>query len=167
MNAERMDLLSFRGVIRDGAGLFAQEIEIPGAEELSIPIRDWPDAVEPGTLNVRILEYPDSFEERFGAEDIRRLDTRRFMPEAEIPQHEIGNNTLTPSSGDPDIGNAQVWRATLRSERSGEERLCWVVRRIGSGMVRVLECVASEHLRTSMKLRNEDEVTLVLEGTWQ
>lgn len=162
-----MDLLSFRGVIRDGAGLFAKEIEIPGAGELSIPIRDWPDTIEPGTLNVRILEYPDNFEERFGAEDIRRLDTRRFKPEAEIPQHEIGNNTLMPSSDDPDRGNAQVWRATLRSDRTGNQCLCWVVRRIGSGMVRVLECVAGEHLRTSMKLRNEDEVRLVVEGSWQ
>lgn len=162
-----MDELVFRGTVSDGAGRFAKELEVPGAGRVSVPIRDWPATLHPGTLNVRIREFPGGFAAIFGGESVRLLDSRRFSPEAEIPHDEIGNNTLPPTADKPDQGNAQVWRATLRADATQRECVCWVLRRIGSGLSRALECVSGERLRTTIEVETGDPVTVVMSGTWR
>lgn len=161
------DYLEFRGVVRKGEGLFSKQLEILGSAEIKAPPTDWPERIEPGTLNVRIVSFPPEFTQRFGANDLRLLDERLFTPEVELPHHVIRNNTLPPTTALPDRGNAQVWRATLESEKNGKKRQCWVLRRIGSGMSGDLECVAGEHLRSTMGLSNDDSVVVTVEGVWE
>ena len=139
---------------------------MPSASKVSAEIRDWPESVQPGTLNIRLSSFPDEYLAAFGALSVQALDTRIFRPEAELPWKEIQNNTLSPTQNAPDRGNAQIWRATLKADRTGSERQCWVLRRIGSGLTRNLELVAGEHLRSEPALEDGDEVTLTLEGVW-
>jgi hypothetical protein len=110
--------------------------------------------------------FPAEFLKVFGQPDVRFLDSRRFSPEAELKWTEIGGNTLPPQPGHPDRGNAQVWRATLRNLTAGGECLCWVLRRIGSGLSVDLELVAGEKLRDRLALSDGSPVEINLEGSW-
>ena len=125
-----MSALRFRGVVRKGVGRFAKELTLPGKSKLSKLIRDWPETLQPGTLNIRVGGFPAEFVENLGRPDIRLLDSRRFSPEAELDWKEIRGNTLRPRAGQPDRGNAQLWRGTLTNLTTGATRL---LRRIGSG----------------------------------
>jgi hypothetical protein len=159
--------LRFKGTVRPGIGKFSKELTLPGRAALSKPIRDWPEAPQPGTLNVRIEGgFPSEFIERLGRADIRLLDSRQFVPEAELNWAEIGGNTLPPLSNRPDRGNAQVWRATLRNVTTGEQSLCWALRRIGSGLSVDLELVAASRLRYELGLLDGTPVEIDLEGSW-
>ena len=161
------DLLVFQGIVARGAEKFGEELVVPGSADLPVAIEDWPENLEPGTLNVKIKDYPPSFLEAFGSNaDVKHLDTRRFEPEVELPYDAIENNTLPPTPDFPDKGRAQIWRAKLGSGGNSEGQLCWVLRRIGSGYANVLECVAGVHLRTTLGVENGDVVSLAMEGTW-
>lgn len=164
-----MDILRFTGVVVDGCGLFARQLVLPNRPELSVPIRDWPECPQQGTLNVLIQDagFPADFLVHFPGPDIRHLDTRRFEPEAELKWREIGGNTLPPTPGDPDRGNAQVWRSVLRRCDTREEKRCWVLRRLGSGLWQHLELVAGEKLRGSLALANRTVVEVDVEGRWK
>jgi hypothetical protein len=144
------------------------ELILPKRHELSVPIRNWPENPAPGTLNVRVQQvaFPSKFLEVFGEASFLRLDSKRFSPEAELPWTDIKNNTLPPLPDAPDRGNAQVWRSTLRSVRTGRERHCWVLRRIGSGLWQELELVAGENLRTALDLDDDSPVKVEMEGRW-
>ena len=163
-----MATLRFIGVVRKGVGRFAAELTLPTRDRMSVPIRDWPEAPQPGTLNVRINSdgFPNDFLEFFDGPDVRYLDSRRFAPEAELKASDIGNNTLPPLPERPDRGSAQVWRALLRNLETGEEQQCWVLRRIGSGLVKDLELVAGENLRDSLRLYDGTPVEIDMDGTW-
>ena len=163
-----MATLRFTGVVRRGIGKFSVELTLPRRDEISMPIRDWPEAPQPGSLNVRIREdgFPDGFLKAFGAADVRKLDSRRFVPEAELKWSEIGGNTLPPLPTRPDRGNAQVWRAILRNLETGDERQCWVLRRIGSALSKDLEIVAAERLRDSLQLADGTVVEIEMDGVW-
>lgn len=140
---------------------------MPGKAILSTPIRDWPEMLQAGTLNVRVEGgFPADFIRNLGRADVRLLDSRRFTPEAELKWTEIRGNTLPPQPGQPDRGNAQVWRATLRNVNTGTACPCWAVRRIGSGLSLDLELVAGENLRDRLGLPDGTPVELELEGEW-
>ena len=163
-----MATLRFNGIVRSGIGKFSGQLTLPTRLELSAPIRDWPDAPQAGSLNVRMQPsgFPSEFLKVFGQVDVRNLDSRRFAPEAELKWHEIGGNTLPPVPDRSDRGNAQVWRAILRNLNSGFERPCWVLRRIGSGLSQDLELVAGEKLRDSLGLVDGTPVEVEMEGSW-
>lgn len=139
---------------------------MPGASRISVPIQDWPEVLAPGTLNIRITSFPEEYLAVFGGPSVRHLDSRRFLPEAELAFEEIEGNTLPPNPSRPDRGRAQIWRANLHKVSSGGERLCWVLRRIGSGLKDDLECVAGESFRAALSLANGDEVVLRMKGAW-
>jgi len=166
------DRLRFIGKVIKGAGKFSEEIILPGNADIPGLIRDWPDKMQPGTLNV-LMEtsgFPSRYIEEFGDTETRHLDSRRFKAEVELPHYKIGNNTLSPKIGErPDKGNAQIWRANLTKIESGASVQCWVLRRICSKMPYRLECVAGMKLRDILSLREEDNdsVELVIEGRWQ
>jgi hypothetical protein len=164
----RVDRLRFTGTVTSGAGLFAAELRLPGRDRLSVPIRDWPEVPVAGTLNVRIGRqgFPIEYLVGFGTPSFDCLDSRRFLPEAELPWTDIGNNTLPPTTEQPDRGRAQVWRAALRNRATGESRQCWVLRRVGSAITSSLEVVAAEHLRSALALRTGSPVRLTMEGRW-
>lgn len=164
----RVDRLRFQGTVTTGAGLFAAQLELPSCHRLSVPVRDWPEHPVAGTLNVRIGRpgFPLQYLASFGEASFDHLDSRRFLPEAELPWTDIGSNTLPPTPELPDRGRAQVWRALLRNRTTGESRQCWVLRRIGSAIRGSLELVAGEHLRSALSLRTGSPVTLTMEGLW-
>ena len=165
------DRLRFIGKVIKGAGKFSEEIIVPGNADIPDLIRDWPDELQPGTLNVLIDSsgFPARYVSEFDSAETHHLDTRRFQPEAELPHSKIGNNTLSPKPGErPDKGNAQIWRACLTKIETGISAECWVLRRICSQMPKRLECVAGVKLRDVLSLREEDNdaVELVIEGKW-
>ena len=165
------DTLLFIGKAIEGSGRFSKDLIVPGNSEIPGLIRDWPDELEPGSLNVLIDKtgFPEEFESKFG-QRTEGFDERRFIPEAELHHSQIGNNTLAPKPGErEDKGNAQIWRANLTKIESGQSLQCWVLRRIGSIMPYRLECVAGVKLREILSLPEEayDSVELIVEGRWR
>ncbi len=164
-----MDSLRFTGTVATGATRFHREIEVPGAADLPGSVKDFPVYLYPGSLNIQVNEagYPDEFERKFGERNIRKLDTRIFRAEIELPFDCIRNNTLTPTSAQSDRGNAQIWRATLVNLENSKKEICWVLRRIGSGYMHVLECIAGSRLRNTLDLYDGCSVEIIVEGCWQ
>lgn len=103
------DELIFQGVIASGRGMHATLL-VPGREVLDNPLNDWPLKLYPGSLNVRITNYPTLLGCKGLATEVAALDRALFMPAFEILQHQFGNNQLTPRPGEPKCGDAQVWR---------------------------------------------------------
>jgi len=85
------DKLQFVGKVIKGCGKFS-ELIVPGKADLPVKIRDWPDKIEPGTLNVHIKDsdFPQKYIDEFHSTGTACLDTRRFQPEAELPFDAIG-----------------------------------------------------------------------------
>lgn len=171
MSKDLPDRLEFKGKVIKGSGCFSKQLHVPGEQDIPGLIRDWPDEIQPGTLNVLIDDsgWPEDYLAKFGKET-NSLDLRQFQPEVELHHNKIGSNTLAPQGGErEDKGNAQIWRSHLTKIESGESVQCWVLRRIGSRMPHRLECVAGEKIRTVLELPEErnDAVRLVIEGIWK
>lgn len=162
-------VLQFTGKVRPGCDKFARELTLPRRNELPVPIQDWPEVPCQGTLNIQIDAggFPSEFLRRFSSANVQHFDSRRFAPEAELPWNAIGGNTLPPIPGKPDRGNAQVWRATLSGREHRMEQLCWVLRRIGSGLKQDLELVAGINLRAALELSNGSAVDVYMHGAWR
>lgn len=139
--------LEFLGRVARGCGRFASEIVIPGRAQLGdVAPPDWPQELYPGTLNIKVAEggWPG------GMDASRRItqfdDGSLLTPALVIPQHLIGNNTLSPRGAlDPNRGTGQAWRAQVRRD-GGPSVSCWMFRRIGSGYRDVIELVSSPAL---------------------
>jgi hypothetical protein len=165
----KIETLNFVGRIRDGVSKFSGLI-LPGKGDITVAIRDWPTELAPGSLNVQVESdgFPARFVKEFGDTSNTHLDSRRFMPEAELGFDVIPNNTLAPTPQQPDRGKLQIWRAHLTNIETGKTIQCWVLRRIGSTINQdVLECVSGKHLRAALSLNSNDRVTLEIEGQWQ
>jgi CTP-dependent riboflavin kinase len=163
------DSMRFVGRVKDGIGQYSIMM-LPGEASIQGLIRDWPEQPQPGSLNVRVDPngFPARFLKEFGDPSIWNLDTRRFRPEAELSYDVIPNNTLVPRPGQPDRGRPQIWRAYLTKIESGESIQCWVLRRMHSKVRKdTLECVAGSRLRDALRLENDDQVELIVEGSWQ
>lgn len=171
MSKNLPDKLEFMGKVIKGSGCFSKQLYVPGETEIPGLIRDWPDEVQSGTLNVLIDDngWPECYLAKFGKKT-EGLDLRQFQPELELHHSKIGNNTLAPREGErEDKGNAQIWRSHLTKIESGVSIQCWVLRRIGSRMPHRLECVAGERIRTVLELpeSRNNPVRLVIEGIWK
>lgn len=163
-----MELLKFKGRVRDGAGKY-RELQLPGEGELRTPIRNWPKTVYRGSLNIQIEPngYPSRFVAEFPNKRISNLDSRKFAPEAEFDYNVIPNNSLPPTQALPDRGRPQIWRARIINLSTGESERCWVLRRRHSRMREdTFECVAGVRLRDALSLSNDDCVELEIEGQW-
>lgn len=162
--------LLFEGHIADGVHKFTEQLVVPGANALPVPIIGWPETLWRGTLNFQIAPggVPDEYLARFSSGSVKHLDTRRFIALAELPARAIVGNTLLPTSAEPNTGIAQIWRASITALHSGLQAQCWVLRRIGSGYENVLECVADRPLRPELRAPEEKltSARLALEGTW-
>ncbi|MDR6624840.1 hypothetical protein [Caulobacter segnis] len=163
---DAMDELTFRGVITGGMHCFAKDMRVPGRSDISDAPDDWPETLAPGTLNFRYQKLPSALATR-GWANISELDHRQFVALFEIPQDAIVGNTLRPGSAGGEKGRAQVWRARLETDNGSVD--CWVLRRIGSGYLEVLELVSAVRIREALSL-TEDRLwpaTLHIQGSWR
>ena len=161
-----MDELTFGGMIINGIGRHV-ELALPGRRELSEAPEDWPDALTPGSLNLRVTEFPAEFGALKLEPSVKSLDVAGFAPAFTIAQDAMGNNRLRPNSEMPHRGTAQVWRAVLSVE--SKQTPCWVLRRFGSGLRDQIEMVSEMHLRTALGLTvNHDwPASVTMFGTWE
>ena len=161
-----METIIFKGHITNGIGKYI-ELHIPGHNEIIQAPCDWPESLQKGSLNVRIdvNGYPSSFADYGLSPTIRELDSKLFIPEFEIAQSEIGDNSLEPTDDMLERGKAQVWRASLRT--TNESISCWVLRRLGSSLLDQLELLSQNHLRTAFNLYNGQDVEVHMQGHWK
>lgn len=99
--------LRFRASVQDGEGAFGK-IRFPGRTEMLEsplctdgaenfrPSADWPEELCPGSMNCRVIQFPENFSEIVGKGDrIAALDhTHKFKPEFCIPKDAIENNRV-------------------------------------------------------------------------
>lgn len=162
-----MDELTFRGVIAAGIGKYS-ELTIPGCRELPNAPEDWPEALHPGSLNVKIRQdgFPELLLIRCSGDRIQRLDSKIFEPEFVIPGSQIKQNRLKPTLELPCRGDAQIWPAIVRKACNGDGFRCWLVRRLGSGLRDQLELVSDRHLRSAYSLIDGTAVEVTILGCW-
>ena len=163
--AENFQSLKFEGRIVSGVKLHSMMV-MPGRNDLLSAPADWPDRIQPGSLNVLIEKYPDGFvPPRARAEGVYRLDNQIFRCAFFIPGDCISNNELM-YRGEP--SPAQVWKAKLNVPDKKLSIDCWVLRRLGSNVGSeiagdVLEVVSDKHLRSEFDLYEDDrKVTLTI-----
>lgn len=132
------------------------------------PPSDWPEQLCPGSLNVLIDDdgYPPDFWDRCNGTGVKKLDSQCFRPAYVIPRECIKNNKLKATPELPVRGDAQIWRAELRSVRHSTAAHCWLMRRFGSGLGKQLELVADVKLRDKLGLQERDAVEVIVEGIW-
>lgn len=162
-----MDALTFHGHIEPGVGRYSK-MTIPGRAAFPDAPNDWPETLQPGSLNVKISAdgYPKELLSRCNGELVQKLDSQMLSPEFEIPRNAIQNNKLKPKPDKPRGGDAQVWRASLIVPNRQVPFDCWVLRRFGSRIREQLEIVSDIHLRTELGLVNGTAVVVHLYGTW-
>jgi CTP-dependent riboflavin kinase len=161
-----MDQLEFAGNIINGVGTHS-ELFIPGRSKLMNCPHDWPEKLFPGSLNVRISKFPAEFAARGLLPLAKSLDTAGFEPQFTIPRDLMLNNKLNAAQGFLHRGDAQVWSALLIT--SGQEALCWTLRRFGSGLTDQIELVSSVGLRSELSLTRDREWPAVVRmfGHWR
>jgi hypothetical protein len=160
-----MRKLEFIGTVRSNKGTFAQDMIVPGRDDLLVAPADWPLQLEPGTLNIGIDRFPEGFED-----GLKRLDDGKFRPELVIPQSKIAGNTLKPKRDNPTRGMAQVWRAELLIIATGQATTCWMLRRIGSSIASQIEVVSQDNLRSRLNLCDGTAVKVTVweaESKWE
>jgi hypothetical protein len=167
-----MRKLDFTGTVRSNKGRFANEMVVPGRDDLLLSPADWPTRLAPGTLNIQVNDdgFPAGFEGIGKGDGFKKLDDGSFKPVLVIPARKIAGNTLKPDADHPTRGFAQVWRANLQVIATGEEAKCWMLRRIGSSIARQIELVAQEYLRRGLSLSDGMPVRVTVweaESNWE
>jgi hypothetical protein len=118
----------------------AQEIILPGRDDLFLKPADWPTHLAPGTLSVDV----NGLEQ----ETMKQLHDATFRPALVIPARHILGSPLQPDSDHPTRGFASVWRAELQVIATGQAGKCWMFRIIGSDSKTEIELVAEDDLRS-------------------
>lgn len=161
--------LTFQCVVQGGEGRFSRLV-FPGKNDVANAPADWPELVQPGSLNCRVVEFPHEFDAVAGAGDrIQKLDKAggTFPPVFAIPREDIQNNSVAPRhpGHDPRMGIAQAWRCAVRNEDTGEEFTAWHVRRVDGTYPKfhgVIELVADRKLRDAHALHDDTRLTITM-----
>ena len=159
-----MKTLVFKGYITAGVGRHV-ELGIPGRGKLPEAPADWPEKLQPGSLNIRVDHkgYPPELTTCDPFLGIKTLDRKLFAPAFLIPQNKMQNNKLKPCAEMPDQGTAQVWRALLHTGQGSSTYAVWVLRRFGSNVGEQLELVSDVHLRKTLSLADGMATTVELQ----
>ncbi len=164
--AERLHL-TFHCVVQAGEGRFSRMV-FPGRAALGDEAKDWPVEPCPGSLNCKILTFPDNFNQLAGDGDrIEKLDHGIFVPEFSIPREAILNNRVGPHgpNDNPRMGIAQAWKCAVQNDDTGERFDAWHVRRI-DGTYPVfhgtIELMADRKLRASHQLNDNTPLTITM-----
>lgn len=155
MSTSKSKSLIFNCVVADGMGMYS-ELDFP-----SHPM--WPEKMQAGSLNARINSdgFPKSLD-KMGKSGygVQKLDNKKFSSLFNIAQQDIGNNSLGPTPQEPERGIAQVWKCSVSVDNSHVEFDAWMVRRIGSAYMDVIELMSDKHLRDSYGLQSGMPITL-------
>jgi len=159
-----MKKLTFSVGIKSGVGRHV-ELGIPGRRILVAAPLDWPDQLQPGSLNIGIHEdgYPRELTDNPNFSGVKLFDQGLFPPAFLILRDDMRNNKLRARLEMPDRGTAQVWRAVLCVEGVTDPYPAWVLRRLGSRVGEQLELVSDVHLKDTLSLENGMNVTVILE----
>ena len=159
-----MNTLTFKGTVYPGVGKHANLV-IPGRKDLANGPPDWPEHLQPGSLNILIHDsgYPAEFAQFQPDMKVKNLDSKQFTPALTIPHDQMQGNRLKPSADMPDKGTAQVWRAIVLFEANSVSHAVWVHRRLGSQVCKQLELISKIHLRNTLSLEDGMEVTVELQ----
>jgi len=162
---ERKMQMDFKGKIVSGQGDHSKLV-IPGKDKLFNAPDDWPKSLCPGSLNVEISieELPRELNSLGPGTLIKKLDNGILKPIFIIEQKAILNNTIGPNGPVKGRGDAQVWRAKIKVEKSKEICNCWVFRRLDSAMTGHIELVSDVNMRKTLNLCDGDSVIVYLEG---
>jgi len=153
-------ILKFEGSPRKGGGGFSSMV-LPGKNDIEDPPYRWPGKFEPGTLNIRVGNFPLEFNLIFdGDNDLRLFDSGLFGPAIKFPGNLIEGNTILPTEDDPYRGIGQAWNAVLF--KNGNSIPCWMFRRIGSNLSVDVELISEEPLRKKYQINNGDPVNLII-----
>ncbi len=150
--------LVFHGSPKKGAGKFSIELVIPGRNELADAPPDWPEYLQPGTLNIFVQQLPPTIPDH---ENTAWFDLGEFSPAVIIPSNLIQNNTLPATPELPQRGTGQAWRVVMRTGTKLEIH-CWMFRRIGSRMPNRIELVSECCLRDLDGVTENHPVTLTI-----
>lgn len=160
--------LTFQCRVQPGEGRFSRMV-FPGRNDMKGASADWPDKLQPGSLNCKIDAFPENYVEIVGPGDrIAALDSGRFTPAMTIPADMITNNVLNrPGHPDPRFGMAQAWRVSVRQEDSGETFDAWHVRRVDGTYPPfhgTMELMADRKLRDAHALRDGTRLTITMQA---
>lgn len=152
----------FKGKITKGIGRHS-ELFVPGRAIIDFAPPDWPEQLQPGSLNIRVHPdgYPPAFDSLRHKRSVKNLDNGCLPPAFVIPQADLGNNRLNATPEMPQKGAGQLWRALLQT--GSYEVRCWVLRRIGSGLSDQLEIVSHEYLRVAYELTDNQNAAITLD----
>jgi hypothetical protein len=151
-----MRKLEFIGTVRAGSGRFAEDMIIPGHDDLFLAPLDWPTQLAPGTLNIMVNDdgFPEGFIEIGSGDGLKKFEEGKFRPTLLISPWKIAGNTLKHDSDNPTRGMAQLWRAELQVIATGQVTTCWMLRRLGSDITSEIELVSEEHLRSRLNVHD-------------
>jgi hypothetical protein len=165
-----MRKLDFTGIVRGNQGKVADDMRIPGRDELFLKPADWPIQLAPGTLSIEINNFPEGLAEIGEGEGLEKLVAGKYRPALVIPQRKIAGNTLTPDAEHPTRGFAEVWHAELQVVATKQVTACWAMWIIGSEAKQTLRLVAEKDLRTRLDLGDGEAVQVTIweaESNWQ
>ena len=168
--------LEFKVMVANGFGSFSRLI-FPGKTQLIneapkdtsenfTPTDEWPEKLCQGSLNCKVTEFPDNFQEAVGdGQGIGAFDNGLYTPAFSIPHDMIGGNQFGPTSENPRKGIGQVWDCTVTKHHSTADNQfsAWHLRRVvgnTSGYLDVIELVSDRRLREAHALETGMEMTL-------
>lgn len=157
--------LRFSGLVCDGAGRFAEEINIPSPVEALRSVEGWPCELEKGTFNIQVEKagWPDFEGLDFSASGVQCLDrSAAFAPALYLDHSFVPNNTLNPGNKGTFGGDLQFWRAELSIDNRPDIIRCYMLRRVRSGYRDKIELVSDIHFRSKYQVRNGQRVSLVV-----
>ncbi len=158
-------LLRFLAKVCDGAGRFAEEIEIPSPVEGLTSVEGWPSGLVRGTFNIQVQgnSWPEIEGLDFRRAGVQCLDRSSvFSPALYLDHSFIPNNTLNPNNKGEFGGDLQFWRAELSIANGPENLRCYMLRRVGSGYRDKIELVSDVHFRREYQVESGREVSLVV-----
>lgn len=157
--------LRFSGLVCDGAGRFAEEINIPSPVEGLKSVRGWPCEIVKGTFNIQVegAGWPECEDLNFSGGGVQCLDRSPVFPPALYLDYSfVPNNTLNPDNKGEFGGDLQFWRAELGIGNSSEIIRCYMLRRVKSGYRDKIELVSDVHFRSEHQIINGQRVNLVV-----
>jgi hypothetical protein len=158
-----MKELVLEATVAEGLGRYSR-LSFPDRKTMPDLPQQWEQAMCPGSLNARIINFPREMSELGDGYGIQRLDNKRLRAAAIVPFDMIENNSLKPNQFNEERGNAQIWPCEVEVDGTTKTFNAWAVRRIGSAYSDVLELMSPDKLREKHGLENGTKIKIRVMG---